>query len=128
MMTNMPRFNGQSIDIEDLLVWAFRDQAVESRTNPHPDARTVYWTVLALPAAHLRVIIRYAKLGSGPEWRAGADRVVSIAAARKSRTLYTEWVRAMVVLQQSLDGTLPGYRVSGPRVDHAPWRSLGARA
>ncbi len=124
----MPSFTGQSIDIEDLLVWAFRDQAVERALSPHPDATTVYWAVLALPAAHLRVIIHFAKLGAGPEWHAGPDHVVSLEAVRKSRRLYTEWVRAMVVLQRTLDGALSHYRVSGPRLEETPWRGFGARA
>lgn len=124
----MPSVTGQSIDIEDLLIWAFRDELVERTDHPHPDATTVYWAVMALPAAHLRAIIHFAKMGVGPEWHAGANHVVSLEAVRKSRTLYTEWVRAMVVLQRTLDGALSNYRVSGPRLEETPWRGLGARA
>ena len=126
MTTYMPRFDGQSIDIEDLLIWAFRDQAVEGAENPHPDATTVYWAVMALPAAHTRIVSRFARMGIGPDWQAGPEAVVSLEAVRKGRTLYAEWVRAMVVLQRTLDGTLGRYRVSGPRLEETPWRARRA--
>lgn len=122
MTTRMPRFDGQSIDIEDLLIWAFRDQAVEGAEHPDSDATTVYWAVMALPTAHSRVISHFARLGMGPDWQAGQGPVVQLEAVRKARTLYAEWVRAMVVLQRSLDGTLTRYRVSGPRLEEMPWR------
>lgn len=118
----MPRFHGHSIDIEDLLIWAYRDQAVEGAANPHPDATTVYWAVMALPNAHTRIISRFARLGMGPDWQPRPGPVVSLEAVRKARTVYAEWVRAMVVLQRTLDGTLPRYRVSGPRLEETPWR------
>ena len=126
MTTYMPRTNGQSIDIEDLLIWAFRDEEVEAARNPHPDATTVYWAVMALPVAHTRIVSRFARMGMGPDWQAGPNPVVQLDAVRKARTLYAEWVRAMVVLQRTLDGTLSHYRVSGPRLEETPW--LRARA
>ena len=122
MTTSMQRFNGTIIDIEDLLIWAFRDEKVEAAADPHPDATTVYWAVMALPAAHIRIISRFARSGSGPDWHAGGGTVVSIAAVRKGRMVYAEWVRAMVVLQRTLDGALTHYRVSGPRLEETPWR------
>ena len=126
MTTHMPRFDGQSIDIEDLLIWAFRDEEVEAAQDPHPDATTVYWAVMALPAAHTRIISRFARMGMGPDWQVGPGPVVQLEAVRKARTLYAEWVRAMVVLQRTLDGTLTRYRVSGPRLEETPWRGLRA--
>ncbi len=126
MTTYMQRPGSQSIDIEDLLVWAFRDQQVEAAQAPHPDATTVYWAVMALPAAHTRIICRFARSGLGPEWQAGPGPVVQLDAVRRAHTLYAEWVRAMVVLQRTLDGTLTRYRVSGPRLDEAPWRKARA--
>jgi len=122
MTTYMPRSDGQSIDIEDLLIWAFRDEGVEAAQDPHPDATTVYWAVMALPVAHTRLISRFARLGLGPDWQAGSGTVVQLDAVRKARTVYGEWVRAMVVLQRTLDGTLSRYRVSGPRLEETPWR------
>lgn len=126
MTTYMPRSDGQSIDIEDLLIWAFRDQNVEGAENPHPDATTVYWAVMALPAAHMRIIGRFARMGMGPDWQAGPGPVVQLETVRKGRLVYAEWVRAMVVLQRTLDGTLSRYRVSGPRLKETPWRTAGA--
>ncbi len=124
----MPRFTGQSIDVEDLLIWAFRDELVERTDSPHPDATTIYWAVMALPTTHIGIVIRFARMGMRPQWRAGRDRVVSLAAVRKSRILYTEWVRSMVVLQRALDGALSRCRVSGPSLEEAPWRCQRARA
>jgi len=122
MTSFMQRFNGPMMDIEDLLIWAFRDEKVEASPNPHPDATTVYWAVMALPAEHTRIISRFARMGSGPDWHAGREAVVSIVAVRKRRMIYAEWVRAMVVLQRTLDGALIHYRVSGPRLEETPWR------
>ena len=51
----------QRIDIQDLLIWAFRAEQVESRRHVDPDALTVYWAVLALPAPHATVISRFAR-------------------------------------------------------------------
>lgn len=119
----MQRTGGQSIDIEDLLIWAFRDQDVEAADHPHPDATTVYWAVMALPTAHTRVVSRFARLGMGPDWQAGPGTVVHLETVRRGRLVYAEWVRAMVVLQRTLDGTLTRYRVSGPRLEETPWRN-----
>jgi hypothetical protein len=121
----MPHSPGQHIDIEDLLVWAFREQRVEANDNAHTDAMTVYWAVMALPGAHGRVVSRFARMGMGPDWHVEDSPVVSLDAVRKARTLYAEWVRAMVVLQRTLDGTLTRYRVSGPRLAETPWRASG---
>lgn len=126
MTTHMHQPGNQSIDIEDLLIWAFRDQQVEGAEHPHPDASTVYWAVMALPAAHTSIICHFARLGIGPDWQAGPGPVVRLEAVRKARLVYAEWVRAMVVLQRTLDGTLTRYRVSGPRLEETPWRSLRA--
>lgn len=122
----MQRPDGQSIDIEDLLIWAFREQDVEAASDPHPDATTVYWAVMALPAAHARIVTRFARMGMGPDWKTGAGPVVQLEAVRRARTVYAEWVRAMVVLQCTLDGTLTRYRVSGPRLEETPWRRTRA--
>jgi hypothetical protein len=122
MRYNMPRFNGRTIDIEDLLVWAFRDENVGDAQDADPDAVTVYWAVMALPAPHSKAITRFARLGTEPDWHSGSGgSTVSLDSVRRARTLYAEWVRAMVVLQRTLDGTLSRYRVSGPRHDEEPW-------
>lgn len=128
MSTHMSHSAGHSIDIEDLLIWAFRDQDVEAAQHPHPDATTVYWAVMALPSAHARIICRFARLGLGPDWQGGRGPVVQLDTVRKGRMVYAEWVRAMVVLQRTLDGTLTLYRVTGPRLEEAPWRSSRALA
>lgn len=115
----------QRIDIQDLLIWAFRGQSVESATAADPDALTVYWAVLALPAPHATVIRRFAREARRPDWRAAHTRCVSLDGVRRSRRLYTEWVRALVVLQRTLEGSLGHFAVSGPNLDEQPW--LGER-
>jgi hypothetical protein len=120
MSYGMPRFNGRTIDIEDLLVWAFRDEDVEDADDPDPDAVTVYWAVMALPMPHARAITRFARLGASPDWHP-TGHTVSLDGVRRARTLHAEWVRAMVVLQHTLDGTLSRYRVNGPRREEEPW-------
>lgn len=117
----MPRTQGRTIDIEDLLVWAYRDEDVADAPAADPDAVTVYWAVMALPVPHARAIARFARLGTEPDWHPAPGRTVSLDAVRRSRTLYGEWVKAMVVLQRTLDGTLSRYRVNGPRHEPEPW-------
>ena len=113
----------QRIDIQDLLIWAFRTEAVESRSAADIDALTVYWAVLALPAPHVTIIRRFAREARRPDWHAGRGRTVSLDAVRRSRRIYTEWVRALVVLQRAIDGALTNYRVVGPGLDEQPWLS-----
>jgi len=128
MTYHMPRPAGRTVDIQDLLVWAFRDQDVEATPNADADAVTIYWAVLALPVPHARAISRFARLGAAPDWHAANGRTVSLDGARRARRLYAEWVRAMVVLQRTLDGTLSRHRVSGPRLDEEPWMRHRQRA
>ena len=128
MTYHMPRPFGRAIDIQDLLVWAFRDEDVEASPTADPDAVTVYWAVLALPLPHAKAIRRFARSGTAPDWHPARGRTVSLEATRRSRRLYSEWVRAMVVLQRTLDGTLSRYRVSGPRLDEEPWMRYRERA
>lgn len=115
----------QPIHIQDLLIWAFRTQSVESRPDADIDALTVYWAVSALPTPHATMIRRFACEARRPDWHAGRGRCVSLDAVRRSRRIYTEWVRALVVLQRTLDDVLPDYQVIGPNLDEQPW--LGER-
>jgi hypothetical protein len=111
----------QRIDIQDLLIWAFRIQAVETKPAAHADALTVYWAVLALPVPHATVVRRFAREGRRPDWRPAHARCISLDAVRRSRRLYTEWVRALVVLQRTLEGTITLFAVSGPNLEEQPW-------
>lgn len=111
----------QRIDIQDLLIWAFRQQSVETATGAEPDALIVYWAVLALPIPHATMIRRFAREARRPDWRAAHTRCVSLDGVRRSRRLYTEWVRALVVLQRTLDGALGRFAVTGPNLDEQPW-------
>lgn len=109
-------------DIADILVWAFRDEHVETALHAAEDAVTVYWAVLALPAHHGAIVKRCARLDRTPDWRAPIGPVVSLSALRRARSDYRDWVRALTVLQRTLDGTLARFRVSGPSAPEEPWR------
>lgn len=118
----------QRIDIQDLLIWAFRAESVESRPQADVDALTVYWAVLALPTPHATMIRRFAREARRPDWHAGHGRCISLDAVRRSRRVYTEWVRALVVLQHTLDDVLPDYQVIGPNLEEQPWVGERLRA
>lgn len=47
-----------------MLVWAFRDEKVESAVNPHTDALTLYCNVMALPVAEAAAVISHARSGN----------------------------------------------------------------
>lgn len=117
----------QRIDIQDLLVWAFRAQAVETRPMANANALIVYWAVLALPLPHATVVRRFAREARRPDWHAARARCISLDAVRRSRRLYTEWVRALVVLQRTLEGSLSAFAVAGPNLDDQPWLRLRDR-
>ncbi len=110
-----------SMDIEDVLTWAFRDQNVEHSAEADPDAVRVYWAVLALPPAHAGIIRHFARLAERPDWHTRPARMVVLSHVRRSRRLYTEWVRAMMVLQRTLDRTLSSVAVTGPALAAEPW-------
>lgn len=118
----------QRIDIQNLLIWAFRQQSVETAAIADPDALTVYWAVLALPVPHATVVRRFAREARRPDWHAAQTRMVSLDGVRRSRRLYTEWVRALVVLQRTLEGSLGRYTVTGPNLDDQPWLRERLRA
>lgn len=109
------------MDIEDLLVWAFHDEDVEHDSSAHPDAVSVYWAVLALPTAHACVVRHFARHAVRPDWHASPSRMVVLSHVRRARRLYSEWVRAMVVLQRTLNGTLTAVTVTGPSLAEEPW-------
>lgn len=49
-----------------MLVWAFREQAVETARNPHTDALTLYCNVMALPVQEAAAIVKAARSGQVP--------------------------------------------------------------
>jgi hypothetical protein len=110
-----------TIDIEQLLVWAFRDQAVETSVNAAEDAVAVYWAVLALPPQHCDLIRFSARDGAAPPWHAPPGPVTVLEEVRRARSRYRQWVRALAVLQRALDGTLRDFRIVGPAAPEQPW-------
>ncbi|MCD7059939.1 hypothetical protein [Pelagibacterium xiamenense] len=50
-----------------LLTWAFNEQKVETASNPHADALTLYYNVMALPVAEAATIVSHARAGGPPE-------------------------------------------------------------
>src|SRR6218665_1853224 len=111
------------IDIETLLTWAFRDERVETTRNPPENALTVYWAVMALPEPHGTLVRQYAREGAIPDWRASTGHIVSLDQSRRARTVYAQWLRALALLQHTLNGSLRGYSVYGPVAPAEPWRA-----
>lgn len=70
-----------------MLVWAFRDENVESARNPHVDALTLYCNVMALPIAEAAAVVSHARSGNVPP----SDPV---ALAR--------WTRGLMLLREML--------------------------
>lgn len=82
-----------------LLVWAFRDQRVESAINPHLDALTLYCNVMALSVAEAATIIVHARAGNVPP----SDPV---ALAR--------WTRGLTQLRDMLDQPMCTLSITEP--------------
>lgn len=119
----------KTIDIEDLLYWAFRDEKVESRRDPPQDALTTYWAVMALPEPFGQLIRHQARIGRPPEWRIDPDlKIVHLVAVRHWRERYGEWHNALTVLQRTINGALRDHSVTGPGTPQLPWRSDRALA
>ena len=70
-----------------MLVWTFREQNVESASNPHVDALTLYCNVMALPVAEAATVISHARSGN-------VSPSDPVALAR--------WTRALMLLREML--------------------------
>jgi len=82
-----------------MLVWAFRDQRVESAINPPADALTLYCNVIALPVAEAATIMLHARTGNVPP----SDPV---ALAR--------WTCGMAMLRDMLDQPMCNLSIATP--------------
>jgi hypothetical protein len=49
-----------------MLVWAFREQQVETAATPHADALTLYHNVMALPVDEAAAVVSCARSGNIP--------------------------------------------------------------
>ena len=113
----------RTVDIEELLYWAFREQKVETTRVAPEDAMTIYWAVMALPAPFDQLVRHHARIGRPPNWRSVTDaKVVHLVAVRYWRERYTEWHKALTVLQHTVNGALRNYRAVGPAAPSQPWR------
>ncbi|WP_404403305.1 hypothetical protein [Pelagibacterium halotolerans] len=54
-------------ELSMLLTWAFNEQEVETAANPHVDALTLYFNVMALPVPEAVAIVTHARAGAAPE-------------------------------------------------------------
>ena len=111
----------EPIDIADLLVWAYRDQEIETNARADEDALSVHWAVLVLPILHGAMVRHFARTGHAPAWRSDAGTVVSISYARRARDTHRQWVQAMLLLRRALKGRLMHFRVGGPAASGRPW-------
>ncbi len=114
------------IDIQDLLVWAFRTQRVEFNPHADIDALTTYWAVIGLPEAHAGLIKRHARAGTEPNWQIGSGSLVALSQVRMARLVYTEWVRSLTILRETLSDQLRYFEVHGPHLAEEPWARLRA--
>ncbi len=113
----------RQIDIEDLLYWAFRQEKVETSKLANDDALTLYWAVMALPAPFDHLIRHHARIGRPPDWSSTSDsKVVHLVAVRYWRDRYSEWHKALAVLQRTVNGALRNYVATGPAAPAEPWR------
>lgn len=114
----------RQIDIEDLLYWAFRDEKVETNKLAHEDALTIYWAAIALPAPFDHLIRHHARIGRPPDWSSATDsNIVHLVAVRYWRQRYSEWHKALAVLQRTVNGALRSYAATGPGAPEQPWRN-----
>jgi hypothetical protein len=117
-----------TVDIEDLLYWAFRQEKVESRRDAPVDALTTYWAVMALPDPFGQLVRHQSRIGRPPEWRSDPDvKIVHLIAVRHWRERYAEWHNALTVLQRTINGALRDHAVTGPAAPQYPWRDGDAR-
>jgi hypothetical protein len=114
------------IDIQDLLVWAFRTQRVEFNPHADIDALTTYWAVIGLPDAHAGLIKRHARAATEPNWQIATGPLVSLSQVRMARLVYSEWVRSLTVLRETLSDQLRYFEVHGPHLSEEPWSRLRA--
>lgn len=82
-----------------MLVWAFRDERVESAANPHVDAVTLYCNVMALPVAEAAAIVGHAREGNVPP-------IDPVALAR--------WTRGVNLLRQMLQQPMCDLSIATP--------------
>lgn len=92
-----------------MLVWAFRDEKVESAINPHVDATTLYCNVMALPVAEAATVVAHARSANVPP----ADPV---ALAR--------WTRGLTLLREMLDQPMCTLSITEP--EHAKRSQVAA--
>ncbi|HEY9010842.1 MAG TPA: hypothetical protein VIN06_07470 [Devosia sp.] len=112
----------KTMDIEDLLYWAFRDEKVESRDKAHQDALTLYWAVTALPDPFCHLIQHHARIGHPPDWHSVTEgRVIHLVAVRYWRDRYDQWHRALGVLRHTVNGALKDHAATGPAAPARPW-------
>lgn len=88
-----------------MLIWAFRDERVESAINPHVDATTLYCNVMALPVAEAATVVAHARSGNVPP----ADPV---ALAR--------WTRGLTLLRDMLAQPMATLSVTEPEPGKQP--------
>lgn len=106
----------RSIDIEALVRWAFREEHADIREDADIDAQTIYWAVIALPDHHSRLVEGHGRAGTRPPRANNSPPVVDLAAYRRDRQEYEDWLEALILLRRVLDGPLSRFRPTGPMI------------
>lgn len=84
-----------------MLVWAFREQKVESTPNPHADALTLYCNVMALPVAEAATVVSHARSGN-------VSPTDPVALAR--------WTRGLMLLREMLAQPMCTLSIAEPEI------------
>lgn len=93
-----------------MLVWAFREQQVETALAPHTDALTLYHNVMALPVDEAAAIVSCARAGN---------------ASPSDPLLLARWTRGLCLLHDLIQQPLCELTITRPESE-AETRSTSA--
>ncbi len=94
-----------------MLVWAFREQQVESARAPHADALTLYHNVMALPVDEAAAIVSCARSGNVPP---------------SDPLLLARWTRGLCLLRDQIQQPLCDLAITRPDEESEPVKTTAA--
>lgn len=87
-----------------MLVWAFREQKVETAHTPHADALTLYHNVMALPVDEAAAIVGCARAGNVPP---------------SDPLLLARWTRGLCLLRELIQQPMCELTITEPEAEAA---------
>lgn len=88
-----------------MLVWAFREQQVETALAPHTDALTLYHNVMALPVDEAAAIVSCARMGN---------------VSPSDPLLLARWTRGLCLLRDLIQQPLCELTITKPESETRP--------